>query len=118
MAVDRRIWPAGEALLDLVYSLILGIPVAYRKLGTLLEIDDDGHRHPGSTRPARVGRRAGVAEQIARSGPCLADLRHSIFLNRRPMDYRLPVTENDTDGASHDIASAGRAAIFDRRRTR
>src|SRR5215471_13183536 len=101
MAVDRRIWPAGEALLDLVYSLILGIPVAYRKLGPLLEIDDDGHRHPGSARPARVGRRARVAEQIASSGPCLTDLRHSIVLNRRPMDYRLPVTENDTDGASH-----------------
>src|SRR5215472_16106593 len=71
MAVDRRIWPAGEALLDLVYSLILGIPVAYRKLGPLLEIDDDGHRHPGSARPARVGRRARVAEQIASSGPCM-----------------------------------------------
>src|SRR5262244_832820 len=50
MAVYRRLWPAGEALLDLVYGLILGIPVANRKLGPLLEIDDDGHRHPGSAR--------------------------------------------------------------------
>src|SRR6516162_2687391 len=101
MAVDRRIWPAGEALLDLVYGLILGIPVAYRKLGPLLEIDDDGHRHPGSARPMRIGRSARVPEQISRSGPCLADLRHSIFLGRRPMDYRLPAAENYTAGASH-----------------
>src|SRR6516164_9599381 len=97
MAVDRRVWPAGEALFDLVYGLILGVPVANRKLGPLLEIDDDGHRHPGSARPVRIGWRARVAEQIASSGPCLADLRHSIFLNRRPMDYRLPAAENDTD---------------------
>src|ERR1700726_4224618 len=112
MAVDRRIWPAGEALLDLVHGLILGILVVNRKLGPLLEIGDDGHRHPGSARPVRIGRRARVPEQIASSGPGLADLRHSIVLNRRPMDYRLPVAENDTDGApvtaaSHDIASAG-----------
>src|SRR5262249_46719919 len=116
MAVDRRIWPAGEALLDLVYCLILGIPVAYRKLGPLLKIDYDGHRRPGSARPVRIGRSARVPEQIASSGPCLADLRHSIFLNRRPMDYRLPVAENYTDGAStaasHDIARAGRAGYF------
>src|SRR5580704_3865998 len=91
MAVEGRIWPAGEALLDLVYGLILGIPVANRKLGPLLEIDDDGHRNPGSARPVRIGRRARVPEQIASSGPCLADLRHSIVLNRRPMDYHLPV---------------------------
>ena len=31
--------------------------------------------------------------------PAWRDLRHSIFLNRRPMDYRLPVAENYTDGA-------------------
>jgi hypothetical protein len=123
MAVDRRIWPAGEALLDLVYGLILGISVANRKLGPLLEIDDDGHRHPGSDRPVRIRRRARVPEQIASSGPWLADLRHSIFLSRRPMDYRLPVAENYTDGGQ----SRWRAtislvqvepAIFDRRRTR
>ena len=123
MAVDRRIWPAGEALLDLVYGLILGIPVANRKLGPLLEIDDDGHRHPGSARPVRIGRRARVPEQIASSGPCLADLRHSIFLNRRPMDYRLPVAENDPDaGQSRRRAMISLAqvepAIFDRRGTR
>src|ERR1700730_4350824 len=99
MAVDRRIWPAGEALLDLVYGLILGIPVANRKLGPLLEIDDDGHRHPGSARPVRIGRRARVPEQIASSGPCLADLRHSIFLNRRPMGYRLSVAKTAPDGS-------------------
>src|SRR6202030_2292532 len=119
MAVDRRIWPAGEALLDLVYGLILGIPVANRNLGPLLEIDDDGHRHPGSARPVRIGRRARVPEQIASSGPCLADLRHSIVLNLRALYYRLPVAENDAEGgpvtaASHDIASAGRAGYFDR----
>jgi len=123
MAVDRRIWPAGEALLDLVYGLILAIPVANRKLGPLLEIDDDGHRHPGSARPVLIGRRARVPEQIASSGPCLADLRHSIFLNRRPMDYRLPVAENDTDGGhSRQRATISlvqvEPAIFDRRRTR
>src|SRR6516162_1054041 len=101
MAVDRRIWPAGEALIDLVYGLILGIPVANRKLGPLLKIDDDGHRHPGSARPVRIGRRAHVSEQIASSGPCLADLRHSMFLNRCPIDYRLPIPENYTDGAHH-----------------
>src|SRR6516165_883369 len=99
MAVDRRIRPAGEALLDLVYGLILGIPVANRKLGPLLEIDDDGHRHPGSARPVRIGRRARVPEKISRSGPCLTDFRHSIFLDRRPMGYRLPVAETHTDGA-------------------
>src|ERR1700757_2763567 len=87
MAVDRRIWPAGEALLDLVYGLILRIPVANRKLGPLLEIDDDGYCHPGSARPVRIGRSARIPEQIASSGFCLADLRHSIFLYRRPMDY-------------------------------
>src|ERR1700751_5410829 len=98
MAVDGRIWPAGEPLLDLVYGLILGIPVADRKLRPLLEIDDDGHRHPGSARPVRTGRRARVSEQIASSGPCLAGLGHSIFLNRCPMDYRFRGPENDTDG--------------------
>src|SRR6516162_8819194 len=117
MAVDRRIWPAGEALLDLVYGLILGIPIANRKLGPLLEIDDDGHRHPGSARPVRIGRSARVPEQISRSGHCLADLWHSISLGRRTMDCRLPVAENDTGGApvtagSHDIACAGRAGYF------
>src|SRR4029077_20738913 len=122
MAVDGRIWPAGEALLDLVYGLILGIPVANRKLGPLLEIDDDGHRHPGTARPVRIGRRARVPEQIASSGSCLADLRHSIVLNRRPSDYRLPVAENDTDGGqSQRRATISLAqvepAIFDRRRT-
>src|SRR5215831_10131243 len=101
MAVDRRIRPAGEALLDLVHGLILGIPVGHRKLGPLLEIDDDGHRHPGSARPVRIGRSARVPEQIAGSGPSLADLRHSIFLNRRPMDYRLPAAETTPTGASH-----------------
>src|ERR1700730_14687845 len=123
MAVDRRIWPAGEALLDLVYGLILGIPVANRKLGPLLEIDDDGHRHPGTARPVRIGRRARVPEQIARSGPCLADLRHSIVLNRRPMDYRLPVAESDTDGGQSRRGATislvqVEPAIFDRCRTR
>src|ERR1700738_2173843 len=98
MAVDRRVWPPGEALLDLIYGLILGIPVANRKLGPLLEIDDDGHRYPGSARPVRIGRRARIPEQIASSGPGLADLRHLIALNRRPMDYRFPVAETDTDG--------------------
>src|SRR6201997_2967286 len=88
MAVDRRIWPAGEALLDLVYGLILGIPVANRKLGPLLEIDDDGHRHPAFARPVRIGRRARVPQQIASSGPCLADLRHSKSKNRSQMNYR------------------------------
>src|SRR5215472_4776707 len=122
MAVDRRIWPAGEALLDLVYGLILGIPVANRKLGPLLEIDDDGHRHPGSARPVRIGRSARVPEQISRSGPCLADLWHSIFLDRRPMNYRLPAAEIDTDGGQSRRATIslaqGEPAIFDRRRTR
>src|SRR5262252_5957959 len=97
MAVDRRIWPAGEALLDLVYGLILGIPVPYRKLGALLEIDDDGHRYPGSARP---GRSARVPEQISRSGHCLADLWHSISLGRRRMDCRLPVAQNFDGGQS------------------
>src|SRR6516164_1936579 len=110
MAVDRRIWPAGEALRDLVYSLIFGIPVANGKLGPLLEIDDDGHRHPGSARPARIGRGARVAEQIASSGPCLADLRHTIFLDLGPMVYRLPMTP--VTAASHDIARAGGAGYF------
>src|ERR1700738_5607223 len=123
MAVDRRIWPAGEALLDLGHGLILGILVVNRKLGPLLKIGDDGHRHPGTARPVRIGRRARVPEQIASSGPCLADLRHSIVLNRRPMDSRLPVAENYTDGGR----SRRRAmislvqvepAIFDRRPTR
>src|SRR5262249_56405137 len=99
MAVDRRIWPAGEALLDLVYGLILGIPVANRKLGPLLEIDDDGHRHPGSARPVRIGRSARVPEQIARSGPCLAVLRHSLFLNPSPIDRHSPTAVNDTNRA-------------------
>src|SRR5215468_1769154 len=121
MAVDRRIWPAGEPLLDLVHGLILGIPVADRKLGPLLEIDDYGHRHPGSARPVRIGRRARVPEQIASSGPCLANLRHSIVLDRRPMGYRLPIAENDTDrGQSRRRATISlvqsEAAIFDRRR--
>src|ERR1700736_2514803 len=101
MAVDRRIWPAGEALLDLVYGLILGIPVANRKLGPLLEIDDDGHRHPGSARPVRIGRRARVPEQIASSGPCLADLRHSIFLNRRRWIIAYRWLKTTPTGASH-----------------
>src|SRR5215471_9603124 len=101
MAVDRRIGSTSDALLYFVHRLVHGIPVANRKLGPLLEIDDDGHRHPGSARPVRIGRRARIAEQIASSGPCLADLRHSIVLNRRPLDYRLPVAENYTDGASH-----------------
>src|SRR5215831_1494614 len=122
MAVDRRIWPAGEALLDLVYGLILGIPVANRKLGPLLEIDDDGYRHPGSARPVRIGRRARVPEKISRSGPCLTDLRHSIFLDWRPMDYRLPVAENYTDGGHHGGEPRSLAqvdpVIFGRRRTR
>jgi hypothetical protein len=38
MTVDRRIGPAGEALLDFVYRLVLGIPVGNRKLGPLLEM--------------------------------------------------------------------------------
>src|SRR4029077_15056174 len=123
MAVDGRIWPAGEALLDLVYGLILGIPVANRKLGPLLEIDNDGHCHPGSARPARIGRRARIPEQITSSGHFLSDLRHSIVLNRRPMDYRLPVAENYPDrGQSRRRATISlvqvEPAIFDRRRTR
>src|ERR1700751_5986944 len=120
MAVDRRIWPAGEALLHLVYGLIFWIPVANRKLGPLLEIDDDGHRHPGSARPVRTGRRARVTEQIASSGPCLADLRHSRFLNRCPMDYRFRVVKNDTDGGQSRRGATislvkVEPAIFDRR---
>ena len=44
------------------------------------------------------------------------------FANRRPMDYRLPVTENDTEGGqSRRRATISLAqvepAIFDRRRT-
>src|SRR5207248_3216687 len=97
MTVDRRIGPAGEALLDFVYRLVLGIPVGNRKLGPLLEIDDDGDRHPGSSRPARIGRRAAITEQIAGSGHCLGGLRHSIFL-RRPMDYRLLAAETEPRG--------------------
>src|SRR5215813_11722478 len=99
MAVDRWIRSTREALLDLVYGLILGIPVANRKLGPLFEIDDDGHRHPGSARPVRIRGRAGVTEQIAGSGRCLGGLRHSIFLDRRPIDYRSTVAGNYTDGA-------------------
>jgi len=63
-----------------------------------------------------------VPEQIASSGPCLADLRHSIFLDRRPMDYRLPVAENDTYGGQSRRAAISlvqvEPPIFDRRRTR
>jgi hypothetical protein len=68
MTVDCRIGSAGEALFDFVHRLILAIPVVNRKLRAFLEIDDNGHRHPGSTRPARIGRRAGISEQIAGSG--------------------------------------------------
>jgi hypothetical protein len=68
MTVDRRIGSAGEALLDFVHRLILGIPVGNRKLRTLLKIDNNGYRHPRSARPTRIGRRAGIAEQIAGSG--------------------------------------------------
>jgi hypothetical protein len=82
MAVDRRIRPAGEALLDFVHRLVLGIAVGNRELRALLEIDDNGHRHPGAARPARIGWRAGISEQIAGSGHSLRRLRHSAFLAR------------------------------------
>jgi len=49
-------------------------------------------------------------------------LRHSIFLYRRPMDYRLPVAENDTYGGQSRRAAISlvqvEPPIFDRRRTR
>ena len=32
------------------------------------------HRHPGAAGPVRIGRRAGISEQIAGSGPCLAEI--------------------------------------------
>src|SRR4029077_16661406 len=53
----------GEALLDFVHRLILGIPVGNRKLRTLLELTTMDTATPRSARPTRIGRRAGIAEQ-------------------------------------------------------
>src|SRR5215472_7084646 len=101
MAVDRRIWPAGEALLDLVYGLILGIPVANRKLGPLLEIDDDGHRHPGSARPVRDRAESRRSRADREFWSLLGGFAAFDIPQSAPMDYRFPVVENDIDGTSH-----------------
>jgi hypothetical protein len=68
VAVDRRIGPAGEALFDFVHRLVLGMAVGNRKLRAFFEINHNGHRHPGTAGPMRIGRRAGISEQIAGSG--------------------------------------------------
>ena len=65
MAVDRGIRAADDALLDLIDGLVLGIAVGNRIFRTLLEIDDERHRHPRPARPTRIGQGAAIAQQIA-----------------------------------------------------
>ncbi len=64
MAVDRRVGPTDETLLDFVDGLVLAVAIGDGVFGALLEIDDERDRDPRAARPARVGRRPGITEQI------------------------------------------------------
>src|SRR2546421_12990910 len=116
MAVDGRIWPAGETLLDLVYGLILGIPVANRKLGPLLEMTtmDTATRAP----PGQCGSGGEPAypsrSRVLVPGWRICGIRYSSIGARWIIAYRWPKTtrRGPVTAASHDIASAGRAGYF------
>src|SRR5437764_12069173 len=123
MAVDRRVWPAGEALLDLVYGLILGIPVAHRKLGpsSKLTTMDTATRAPpgqcGSGGEPAYPSRSRVLVPAWR----ICGIRWSSIGARWIIAYRWLKT-TPTGGQSRRRATISlvqvEPAIFDRRRTR
>src|SRR5215469_13097071 len=66
VAVNRRIGLPKEGLLYLIHRLVFGVAIGDRKLGSLLEIDDDRHCYPRPTRAMWMRRRSGIAEKVSR----------------------------------------------------